>query len=261
MIYKHKEKKVAFTLTELAVTLIILLLVAGIVLKETIEQAHIKANVEKIKVTYSLLEKATMAWQAEQGCTDDVTMCIRNARNTGTRDNEIFNNALKYLPVVAATVDIDAKGRHVDAENIVNVEWLPYETKTPDGNSQSNSAIGVSKFIDKNIRRNAFYLLRNGVTINVNFSDYDGQTGYGFFDIDGKEGENKIGVDVFPFSIGANIPSKHPLYNDVSKKFNPYFVSNAYREYDLCNLKYHLCTNEKMSSNPTFYVLKWNKLP
>ena len=261
MMYKHKKKKVAFTLTELAVTLIILLLVAGVVIKETLEQAQRKANIEKIKVTYGLLEKATMAWQAEQGCTEDVRICVQKARENGMKDSEIFNNALKYLPVIAATVDIDAKGRHVNAENIVNTGWLPYETKTPDGNTQTNSTVGVSKFIDKNIRHNASYLLRNGVTISVNFSDYDGQTGLGFFDIDGKEGDNKIGSDVFPFSIGANISPKHPLYENTAKKFNPYFVNNSYKGYDLCNLKYNSCTNEKMASNPTFYVLKWNKLP
>ena len=220
-----------------------------------------KADIEKIQATYSLLEKATMAWQAEQDCMDDVTLCVQKSRYSGTRNNEIFNNAAKYLPVVASTVDIEAKGRYVSAEELSKINWLPEETKSQTGQSQSRSSMGVSKFKDYSSKYNAYYLLRNGVTINVNFSDAGSNTGYGFFDINGKEGENKIGVDVFPFSIGANINYSHPLYEKAAKKFNPYFSSSKNKDSDLCNINNDICTDEKLASNPTAFVIRWNKLP
>ena len=261
MIIKRKKNKVAFTLTELVVSLIILLLVGIIVSKEAVSQTRRRADIEKIQATYDLLEKATMAWQAEKNCMDDITLCVQGARLNGEKNKEIFNDAAKYLPIIASTVDINAKGRFVEGEKLSKVDWLPDETKTFDGYSQSDSTIGVSKYRDRNIYNNAYFMLRNGVTISVNFSDYGSYTGYGFFDINGKEGENKIGVDVFPFSIGADIDSSHPLYEKTAKKFNPYFSSKQYNSYDICNINNDSCNNEKLATNPTAYVLRWNRLP
>ena len=262
LMIKKKKNKVAFTLTELAVAFIVLSSVGAMVSTEALNQAKRKANIEKVQETYNLLEKATMAWQAENDCYDDVKICVGNAKAAGVPNNKIFNGIAAYIPVVNSTVDVNAKGRQVIGEKFSVIDWLPQETLTPDGNFQSSSTMGVSKYYDGKNQNIAYYMLRDGVTISVNFSEYGSNSGYGFFDINGKEGENKIGVDVYPFSIGADIPSTHPLYGKTAKKFNPYFSSHYVHSYDLCNINKDSCINEKLaSSNPTVYVLKWNKLP
>ena len=107
----------------------------------------------------------------------------------------------------------------------------------------------------------SYYKLKDGVTLAVNMVDYPSNTGYGFFDINGKEGANTIGVDVFPFSIGANIEQDNLLYDEAANKLNPYFSSNNYQGFDICNINLNVCANDKLASNPTSYVLKWRKLP
>lgn len=262
MMSTRKKNKVAFTLTELAVALIILVLVFIIVSKEAVSQTKRKADIEKIQSTYKLLEKASIAWQSENDCYEDIKICVLDSKNMGIPNKKIFNGIAKYLPVVAASTDLNAKGLEVKGENISKIEWLPYETKTLDGEHQNNSSIGVSKYFDGNSNKNiSYYLLRNGVTISANFSEFGSNTGYGFFDINGKDGENRIGVDVFPFSIGADISPSNPLYEVAAKKFNPYFSSNFYRNFDICNININNCNNDKLATNPTVYVLKWNKLP
>ena len=260
--YYYKRKgKFAFTLTELVVILLLLSGVSTIVSKEAITNTNKKVSVEKIQSTYNLLEKASMAWQSENNCTEDIKICIENARSQGEPNKTIFNGIAKYLPVIASNVDIDAKGRTVTGERFSEIEWLPDYTKTFDGNVQPNSSIGVSKYYDGNNKNLSYYKLRNGVTIVVDLSDPGTNTGFGFFDIDGKEGANRIGVDVFPFSIGSDINSSHELYDTASKKFNPYFSTDNYNSFDLCNIKNNVCSNEKLATNPTVYVLKQNKLP
>ncbi len=257
---KRNKNKVAFTMTELIVALLILVLVGAVISKEAISQTKRKANIEKIQSTYSLLEKATMAWQAENNCYEDVRICVENARASGITSNEIFNGPAKYLPVVASSNTIDAKGRHVEGENFNDIKWLPYSTTTLYGNPQTDSTIGVSKYYDVNSKNIAYYKLRNGVTIAVNFMGSK-NTGYGFFDINGAEGQNRIGSDVYPFSIGADIYEGHRLYNAAAKKFSPYFASERYDSLDICNIINNNCTNEKLITNPTVYVLRWSKLP
>ena len=177
-------------------------------------------------------------------------------------DNKlIFNGIAKHLPVVASNVDLDARGKHIEGQEISKIDWLPEYTKTFDGSMQSNSALGVSKYYDRNSKNLAVYKLRDNVTILVDISDYDSDTGIGFFDINGKEGENRIGVDVFPFSIGANIKKDNTLYDVAAKKFNPYFSSKKYEVFDLCNISYKDCSKDKLATNPTAYVLKWSKMP
>ena len=165
-----------------------------------------------------MLNKATAAWQIENNCRGDVTLCIKDARYDGRDNKVIFNGIAKYLPVVASNVDVDIKGKHIKGQDLDKIDWLPNYTKTFDGNMQSNSTIGVSKYYDRNTNNLTFYKLKDGVTLLVDISDYTSDTGVGFFDINGKEGENRIGVDVFPFSLGANIDKSNVLYEIASSQ-------------------------------------------
>lgn len=261
MTKRYYNERHAFTLTELGVSLLLLLLVGGIVSKEAINTTKKRAAVEKVQETYNLLEKASLAWQAENNCMSDIKKCVSDDRSKGVPDNEIFNGIAKYLPVVNSSVNLVAKSRKVEAQPFSEIDWLPKYTKLADGQLQTNSSVGVSKFYDGNNKNLSYYQLKDGVTIVVNMVDYPSNTGYGFFDIDGKEGANTIGVDVFPFSIGANLDKDNMLYDVAANKFNPYFSSNNYEGFDLCNINMNICANEKLVSNPTAYVLKWNKLP
>lgn len=258
---KVKRNKFAFTLAELSVMIIVLSLVAIIVTKEAVAVTRKKADVETIKSTYELLEKATMAWQAEKGCREDVRICIAAEKASGKKGAFIFNQIAKYLPVTDATVDLNAKGRDVVAVDASTADWLPSSTRTLLKQPQSDSTIGVSRFYDSNFSKISYYKLKDGVTVSAYFPEDGTNTGYGFFDINGKDGANTIGVDVFPFSIGADIQESNPLYYEAAKKFNPYFASMGSATGDMCNVTSEICSNEKLASNPTAYVLKWNKLP
>ena len=259
--YYKTKRKVAFTLTELVVAVIFLFFVSLIVSKEAVKVTKKRADVEKIQSTYHLIEKAAAVWQNDNDCNEDIKLCINKARKKGIKNNEIFNGVAKYLPVMSATVPINAKGREIRPENIEKVDWLPAYTKNFDGIVQENSQIGVSKYNDGKRKDHAFYKLRDGVTLMVNFSDNSTDSAYGFFDINGIEGENTIGVDVFPFSFGSDISQAKDLYSVAAMKFNPYFSHSTFESYDLCNINLQTCNSERLISNPTAYVLKWNKLP
>lgn len=260
-IYYIKKRKVAFTLTELTIALILLFAVGFIVTKEAYNDAQRKIDAQKVQLTYELLEKAAQVWQNENNCNNDIRYCIQMAKQQAIPDKEIFNGIAKYLPVIDANVSLNAKGRQIKGQKFVDIDWLPEYSKNYDGSIQSSSMVGVSKFYDINTKKLTFYKLRDGVTIMVNLSNYDSDTGYGFFDINGIEGKNKIGVDIFPFSLGANINEYNSFYDKAAKKFNPYFSSDNYDGFDLCNINYGTCDDEKTISNPTVYVLAKNKLP
>lgn len=259
--YYRRRNKLAFTLTELGLASLLVLIIGLVISKEASSATKNKIAVEKIQSTYNLLEDAATQWQYDNNCNGDITLCIQDARNYGTDNKVIFNGIAKYLPVVASNVDIDVNGKHITGQDVSKIDWLPEYTKTYDGNMQTNSSIGVSKYYDKNSKNLAFYKLKDGVTLLVDISDYDSNTGVGFFDINGKEGDNQIGIDVFPFSLGSDIDNKNILYDVAAKKFNPYFSSAKYESFDLCNIKVNDCSREKLATNPTVYVLKWAKLP
>ena len=259
--YYIEKKKVAYTITELMGVLIMLVIVGTIAFIQASSISKKHSTISKIQSTYDLLEKSAILWQTENNCSDSIQKCVKNARDNGIANKEIFNGIAKYLPVTAANVNLNAKSRDVHAEKVPEVDWLPYYTMTFDGNPQTSSSFGVSKYNDADTINLSFYKLRDGTTIMVNLSDYSTNTGFGFFDIDGKDGENKIGVDVYPFSLGADISLDNKLYNEAANKFNPYFSSNKYNLFDLCNINRDSCENEKSSVNPTIYVLKRNRLP
>jgi len=255
----YKKKKLGFTITELVIVLILLLFISSVVTLHTMEQTRQKQNIEKIKDTYSLLEKATIAWQTENNCTDNIKICIENEKS---KSGIMFNGIAKYLPVVASTVDVEAKGRVVKAEELAKTKWLPEKTLTYAGHLQKTSTTGVSKYYDSQKNTVAYYLLKNGVTISVKLPDINSNTGFGFFDINGKDGANKIGEDVYPFSLGADLDTNNLLYEAASNKFNPYYAANEVNtNADMCNITSNVCASDNIPSNPTAYVLKTNKLP
>lgn len=259
--FYRRRNKLAFTLTELALASTLVLIIGLVISKEASSATKNKITVEKVQSTYNMIEDAAIQWQNENNCNGDITLCIQDARNYGINNKIIFNGIAKNLPVVASNVDLEAMGNHISGQDISKIDWLPEYTKSFDGNIQTNSTIGVSKYYDRNSKNLAFYKLKDGVTILVDISDYNSNTGVGFFDINGKEGENQIGVDVFPFSIGASIDKNNPLYDIAAKKFNPYFSSSKYESFDLCNIKTNDCSAEKLATNQTAYVLLWSKLP
>ena len=259
--YYRTKNRFAFTLNELYLAMLLVVIIGFVFSKEASSNTQNKITVDKIQSTYKMLEFAVNKWQEENNCSDDVRLCIQDERNIGKDNKIIFNGIAKYLPVVASNVNLDVKNRHINGQDMEKIDWLPVYTKTFNGNLQKNSTIGVSKYFDKNSKNLSFYKLRDGVTILVDFSDYDFDSGVGFFDINGKEGDNQIGIDVFPFSIGSSVDEDHKLYEATAKKLNPYFSSAKYDIYDLCNINVNDCTKEKLLTNPTYYVLKWSKLP
>ena len=194
--YYRRRNKLAFTLTELGLASILVLIIGLVVSKEASSATKNKIAVEKIQSTYSMIESAVETWQYDNNCSGDVRLCIQDARNFG-KDN----------------------GKLIKGQEVSKIDWLPEYTKTLDGNMQTNSTIGVSKYFDKNSNNLSLYKLKDGTTILVDISDYNSDTGVGFFDINGKEGANQIGVDVFPFSIGSSIDKKNQLYEVAAKKF------------------------------------------
>ena len=178
--YYRRRNKLAFTLSELALASLFVILIGLVIGKEASSATKNKIAVEKVQTVYDMLETAAMSWQKENNCSGDITLCIRDARDEGMDNKLIFNGMAKYLPVTDSNVDLDARGVHITGKDISKIDWLPEYTKTFDGGMQTNSALGVSKYYDRNSNNLAVYRLRDNITILVDLSDYDSNTGIGF---------------------------------------------------------------------------------
>ena len=249
----------AFTLSEVIITLSILGVVAALTIPSAINNARNREFVTRAKKTYAALEQATEIWMIEEGS-------IGNSSPHG------FDGIAKNLNIVASTSyrQQNVEGRDVALQDLQEVNWLPDTTTQFDGSKQQSPWEGVSK--NGGGGTNAYigyYLLKDGTTLSLQFPDWNGKSAFGFFDVNGKKGPNKIGVDTYPigwaihFKNDTQRADNERLFGSYATGFNPFYVEDNVGAKGLCivrNGNENHCTND-MKSNPLAYLLKHNKVP
>ena len=280
-----KNRK-AFTLAEVTVVLAILGIIATITISSVHRNVQKSVFVIKAKDTYSMLDKATKMWMAENGCNDDISRCMKKAGTSPAA----FDGIAQYLRVNESTSFQQSDGINGAkmcggvACNGLNVSWLPAETTLYNGSKQEFSWQGVSLKGGNASRYNnygadergttGFYLLKSGVTISVQAPDNGKVSGFGFFDVNGKKGGNRVGIDVFPFGLGMPYKNsnnavkegqtKQYVYNTYglyAKGLNPYYTEdNNSNAGGLCRtITANTCRGQ--NNSPLEYVILHGKLP
>ena len=275
---QNNLSKKTFTLAEAISVLTILGVVAAITIPSTIVNARNREFVTRAKKTYSALNNATELWMIEEGCVDNIQGCLANYKDNSPA---AFDAIARNLNVVESTSYIFLEGETCedgeenckngkivlkDTSQNLNVDWLPDYTLMSNGSKQNYAWQGVSKFSRaqgymENIT-SGYYLLKDGVTIMVQAPDNRGQSGFGLFDVNGKKGPNKIGVDVYPFGLGIKNPKvKEKTYGEKARNFNPYFAEDDGLPLSgVCNAAVSVCSDNS-KDNPTSYLLINNKIP
>lgn len=289
VVFKSVHKQ-AFTLAEIIVTLTILGVIAAVTIPSSVNNARQREFVTKAKKTYAALERATELWQIENGCVDNIEACISASGPSPSAFNEIAENLniSKRTSYVYRLDDVECndedagcnngvKQKNVNLENLQQNDWLPDRTTMYNGTKQEYSWQGVSKYAsvgnayDGDGNTTGLYMLKDGTTISVQLPDNNRRSGFGFFDVNGKKGPNKVGVDVYPFGFGIpynNINQKNANernYGAYARNFNPYYVEdNGWDGYGMCGVRngsrYASCPNNSQT-NPTVYLLNTNKIP
>lgn len=169
------------------------------------------------------------------------------------------------------------KKKNVNLENLKEIDWLPDRTTLYNGSMQNYAWQGVSKYaLETNSgggdwNTTGLYLLKDGTTISVQMPDDLRHSGFGFFDVNGKAGPNKVGVDVYPFGFGipyrtaAQKETNIKNYGSYARNFNPYYVEdNGWGGNGMCAVRnggtYNACRNDS-KTNPTAFLLKNSKIP
>ena len=233
----------AFTLAEVLITLVIIGVVAAMTIPTVISKIEERDTVAKVQKAYSTVTQAWEKFQVDNGCTGTFEGCLQDGEQIYNEDalHERFLKYFNYVEWISTN------------KSLGNVDWLPDKSYNLDGSQNTEYYMGVHK--GSSTSYSSFFTLADGTIFHIQMPDNKRQSGFIFFDTNGKKGPNRIGKDQFPIGIGAYNNSEyegivHPFYNEDSS--------------DTCGL----CTvinNTKCSadnaSSPTAYVLKHKKLP
>lgn len=206
--------KKAFTLAEIMVVLTLLGIVAAITIPSTLKRAQNRLFVTKLLKNYSALENATSQWMVEEGCVGDIRICFAALRRKGLSLNTTqiaFRGISDRLNISATSVGNDIPS------------WLTNEPATLlNGAKQSQSWQAASSKINDN--SGAWYLLKDGSVLFVQFPDNEYQSAFGFIDVNGKKGPNRVGKDIFELGWGAQGNSNMQY----QRGLHPYFAEDQW---------------------------------
>lgn len=260
--------KKAFTLAEVIITLSILGIVAALIIPSTINNARNREFVTRAKKTYAALEQATEIWMIEEGCIGNIYGCISQINPNNSPHG--FDGIARNLNIVASTSykQKNVDGKDVALQDLQEVDWLPDTTTQFDGTKQQNPWEGVSKNGGGGTAAYiGYYLLKDGTTLSLQFPDWNGKSAFGYFDVNGKKGPNKIGVDVYPVGWGihfendAQREANERIYGSYATGINPFYVEDNVGAKGLCIVRNgNECTSD-IKNNPLAYLLKHNKVP
>ena len=235
-------RKLAFTLAEVLITLGIIGVVSAITIPALISKYQEIITVVKVKETYSIMAQASKRWMDEYDCVDDVGGCI-----AGCTPHSACNlkQMIKYMKVS----DVIYKG---DGQNRNKKQWLSDKGATALNGAAGQVYWGVNK-LDPHY--SAQILLPNGVSATFMIDTYAKEVIPIFIDINNSAKPNRIGVDVFPLSLGA-------YKNEKYKGINPYYGEDGAGGADLglCATRHGGICNPDDGHSPTAYILKYNKV-
>lgn len=249
-----ENKKAAFTLAEVLITLGIIGVVAAMTLPAVINETRNIQHVVAFKKLYSNFSNALNMFKADQGCEGiDIASCIEGM-GYGDNNCEAFAEVAKKMKYLEMT------------ENGSNASWLPEKSYNYYGEEVSNGYGMVNK-----TGIGCFYALADGMVINV---DVDSNAFKVFIDTNGRKGPNRTGKDVHSFTVGCgDIDADLTTICLNSHKDVFPFVSGTFPESvtkGLCPMESYLegnCKQDNMYPNeyggasPSSYILIMDKLP
>lgn len=170
-------RKAAFTLAEVLITIAIIGVVAAMTIPTLIQDYKEKVTITKVKKMYSTLTNAYQLYSAENGPIGNIPLTEDGAKQAF----EIFKPYLKIAN------DCGTKGQ----ECIYNGNY-----KILDGTSWYNYNID-NKYYKIILSDSSTLIFRGGTAVlNIKLEV--------FYDINGKEGPNQWGVDLFEFDLVDN---------------------------------------------------------
>jgi prepilin-type N-terminal cleavage/methylation domain-containing protein len=231
-------KNKAFTLAEVLITLGIIGVVSALTIPTLTAKYQERVTVAKVKETYAILANAEKHWEDELGCMGDITACISGCSAFSTCTLSELVKHIKYSDIVLKG---DKTKKH----------WLP--TLVYALNGQESLYSGVTTY-GRDPYPGLKMLLPNGVSVDFEIDTYV-QSINGNMDINNSAAPNRVGIDVFPFAIGAYKNNKY-------KGLNPYHGEDSSPSDDkgLCATRNGNICSPDDGRSPTAYVLKHNKL-
>ena len=236
------KDKNGFTLAEVLITLAVIGVVAALTIPLLINASFEKQAVSQAKENYSILTQAISKYQSDRGCEADIQVCFSSSGYSAYLRAQFVNDLLPYLKVQESKC-------YANAATISALPWLPDQV------TSLSAETGVPTFLDKtnDYSGACVVLLQNSTTFTLT-QDLWGGTLMAF-DINAQKKPNRIGKDVFLFSLFT--PTKNAI--------NPYYTNNwgawcsASPIAGLCNACSRTCPDDGHS--PLAYVLTHDKLP
>ena len=190
------NRKVAFTLAEVLITLGIIGVVASLTLPSVINKYQEKVTVTKVKKAYSTMNNALFSAISENGEVDTWDYPYYNAGTENVPNTEVF--ASKILPYLKILKDCGISQRNC---------MLDVNYKLSDGSNWNGYTYNRYRLYYKVILNDGSYLVIRFEYPKCNGSG-DGvvgdKCGWFLIDVNGDKKPNKFGQDVFLFIIRKN---------------------------------------------------------
>ena len=190
------NRKLAFTLAEVLITLGIIGVVASLTLPSVINKYQEKVTVTKVKKAYSTMNNALFSAISENGEVDTWDYPYYNAGTENVPNTEVF--ASKILPYLRILKDCGISQRNC---------MLDVDYKLSDGSNWNGYTYNRYRLYYKVILNDGSYLVIRFEYPKCNGSG-DGvvgdKCGWFLIDVNGDKKPNKFGQDVFLFIIRKN---------------------------------------------------------
>lgn len=247
-----KKRFPAFTLAEVLITLGIVGVIAEMTIPSLLNNVSESVAVSSAKETYSTLGQAVLAWQSDDGCEGDTTICPLITPQVWPGGPYPHQGSTIARQIAQKLKVVDAYYGGTPTSEFYNKSWIPEDAYELNGRKSDYTSLFPA--ISKNIKGcddpgwGGYLLLANGVVVKIvgDWWHY-----IVVFDINGVKEPNRIGKDQFPMS----------LYSDNHKTFNPYYYATYGSGYGVCADQSGTICKADDGHSPMAYVLMNNKLP
>jgi len=236
---KSFVKIAAFTLAEVLITLGIIGVIAALTIPALMQGTSNKELVAGVLKFSSTLSQAIQSWKQDISCDLDARTCLRN-QNLPDDTIANFDQIAKFMKISKRI------GSGANTES-----WLPTNINKYNGSVADTEYGNLSQF---GVSSGAF-LLEDGSTFSI---DVD-SAGFAILaDVNGKKGPNRIGKDIFFFTVGEYAGSDIYYY--------PYWWNNSD---GLCSVTSNppncdannIDPSVGSGASPTAYVVLNQKIP
>ena len=232
----------AFTLSEVLITLGIIGVVAALIIPNFLAKTFERESVEKFKQTFSIIDNALRAMQASEGC--EGGECFEIAAPAISPITDKVEKNFKFTDKYCKQAGQASK----------QVSWLPKDGYALDGTVTKYATLVTGYDTTSDNSDICIYRLNNGSSVTFSRMNAFANTGVLniVIDVNGKNGPNRVGKDVFPVSANYYGIGLSPYYH-IHIWASQNFIKG------LCNNAQDTCQSDETS--PGAYVLTNGKLP